>query len=51
MPKEKQSELTASGRTGVGFGGMREQLRHMGGTLEISSEGNGTIVSATLKIG
>lgn len=51
IPREKQRELLHSGRTGVGFGGMRERLRQLGGTLEIQSEGNGTIVSASLKTG
>jgi PAS domain S-box-containing protein len=50
ISQEKQRELTASGRTGVGFGGMRERLRLLGGTLEIQSEGNGTMVKAILKV-
>jgi two-component system, NarL family, sensor kinase len=51
IPKEKQRELTVSGRTGVGFGGMRERLRQLGGTLEIHSDGNGTAVRAILEVG
>jgi signal transduction histidine kinase len=47
---EKQRELTVAGRAGVGFGGMRERLRQLGGTLEIQSEGNGTTVSAVLAV-
>ena len=51
IPKEKQLELCTSPRAGVGFGGMRERLRLLGGTLEIHSEqGSGTIVSASLKV-
>jgi PAS domain S-box-containing protein len=50
IPKEKQLELTASGRTGVGFGGMRERVRQLGGSLEITSEGNGTLISAVLNV-
>ncbi len=50
IPEAKRRELTVSGRTGVGFGGMRERLRQLGGTLEIQSEGQGTVVSAILKI-
>src|SRR6202795_4546101 len=46
IANEKQRELTLSGRTGVGFGGMRERLRQLGGSLEIQSQGNGTVVSA-----
>jgi signal transduction histidine kinase len=51
IANEKQRELTLSGRTGVGFGGMRERLRQLGGTLEIQSQGNGTVVSAILPVG
>jgi PAS domain S-box-containing protein len=50
IPKEKLGQLTESGRTGVGFGGMRDRLRQLGGTLEIQSQGNGTIISAVFKI-
>ncbi len=50
IPKEKQGQLTESGRTGVGFGGMRERLRQLGGTLEIQSQENGTVINATFKI-
>lgn len=50
IPLEKQHELIESGRGGVGFAGMRERLRHLGGTLEIQSDGSGTVVSATLKV-
>jgi PAS domain S-box-containing protein len=47
---EKQHELIGSGRGGVGFAGMRERLRPLGGTLEIKSDGAGTMISATLKV-
>jgi signal transduction histidine kinase len=50
IPLEKQLELSSSGRTGVGFRGMRERLRQLGGTLEIRSDGAGTVVSATLPL-
>jgi len=46
---EKQKTLSESGQGGVGFGGMRERLRQRGGTLEIQSDGNGTVINATLK--
>lgn len=49
IPPEKRRELEA-GRSGVGFGGMRERVRKLGGTLEIRSQGSGTLVSATLRI-
>jgi PAS domain S-box-containing protein len=45
---EKQRELASSGRGGVGFGGMRERLRQLGGSLEIQSDANGTLISAIL---
>jgi signal transduction histidine kinase len=48
IPLEKQLELSSSGRTGVGFRGMRERLRQLGGTLEIRSDGSGTVVIAVL---
>jgi signal transduction histidine kinase len=47
---EKQLELSGSGSSGVGFRGMRERLRQLGGTLEIQSQGTGTIVSATFRL-
>ncbi len=47
---EKQLELSSSGRTGVGFRGMRERLRQLGGTLDIRSDGGGTMVIATLPL-
>jgi len=50
MSKEKQRESTVAPPSGVGFAGMRERLRQLGGTLEIQSDGNGTIVSAILKV-
>ena len=50
IPVEKQRELSASGRGGVGFGGMRERLHQLGGSLEIQSDGRGTVVSAVLPI-
>jgi signal transduction histidine kinase len=49
IPPEKQHELIESGGGGVGFAGMRERLRRLGGTLEIQSDGSGTEVIAVLK--
>jgi signal transduction histidine kinase len=46
---EKQLELS-SGRTGVGYRGMRERLRQFGGDLNIQSDNNGTLVRATLPL-
>jgi signal transduction histidine kinase len=50
ISKEKQHDLLASGRAGIGFGGMRERLRQLDGALEIQSKGPGTTVIAKLKI-
>jgi len=50
IPPEKQVELSSSARTGVGFRGMRERLRQLGGILEIQSDGTGTAVIATLPL-
>jgi len=50
IPIAKQREVIESGRGGVGFGGMRERLRQLGGRLEIQSEGTGTLVIATLTV-
>lgn len=49
IPAERKQELE-SGRGGVGFGGMRERVRQLGGALEIRSQGSGTLISATLKV-
>ena len=35
----------------LGFGGMRERVRQLGGTLKVQSQATGTTVSAILKIG
>lgn len=48
IPLAKQLELSSSGRTGVGFRGMRERVRQLGGELEIQSYANGTTVVATV---
>ncbi|MGA9509366.1 MAG: PAS domain S-box protein [Candidatus Sulfotelmatobacter sp.] len=49
--REKLEKFTRTGRIGVGFGGMRERLRQLGGTLEIQSGEQGTLVTAILPIG
>jgi len=48
IPQEKLG-LIGSGRGGVGFAGMQERLRHMGGTLEVLSNPTGTLVRAVFK--
>ena len=50
IPPEKQQEMTTVGTPGVGIRGMRERLRLLGGTLEIDSNGNGTVVLVSLPI-
>jgi signal transduction histidine kinase len=50
IPVEKQLALESSVQTGVGFRGMRERLRRLGGTLEIQSNGHGTLVTAILPV-
>jgi signal transduction histidine kinase len=50
IPPEKQREMTTAGTPGVGIRGMRERLRQLGGTLDIDSNGTGTVVTASLPI-
>src|SRR6195256_1283590 len=47
---EKQIELASVGPPGVGIRGMRERLRQLGGTLDIRSDGKGTVVTAHLPV-
>ena len=48
IPKSKQLTLVSSG--GVGLRGMQERIRQLGGTLEIESSPNGTVIAATLPV-
>jgi signal transduction histidine kinase len=50
IPPEKQQEMATSGPPGVGIRGMRERLRQLGGTLEIDSNGAGTVVLVLLPV-
>ena len=50
IPLEKQLALKSSAQTGVGFRGMRERIRRLGGTLQIQSNGHGTRVTAVLPV-
>jgi len=47
----KELQQLNANRGGVGLGGMRGRLRELGGTLELQSDGSGTVVSATVKLG
>jgi len=50
IPPEKRGALNSPGAFGVGFRGMRERVRQIGGTLQIHSNGVGTIVMVTLPV-
>ena len=50
MDRETRSRLVAGASVGVGLRGMRERLRRLGGNLQIESNGNGTLVAATLPV-
>ena len=50
IPAEKQQEMATTGTPGVGIRGMRERLRQLGGTLEIDSDGSGTVVMVRLPV-
>jgi signal transduction histidine kinase len=41
-----ESLMAGTGAVGVGIAGMRERLKQLAGTLEIESNGDGTIVRA-----
>ena len=49
IPEEKLRQLNLTGTLGVGFRGMRERLLQLGGSLEVRSDQNGTVVAATLQ--
>jgi signal transduction histidine kinase len=50
IPPETQEHLSSTGAPGVGIRGMRERLRQLGGTLEINSNGTGTVVIVRLPV-
>jgi signal transduction histidine kinase len=50
IPLHNGTSPSGGGHHGVGLSGMRERVREMGGTLEIQSNGNGTIVTAALPL-
>lgn len=47
---DQQLELDTTGRMGIGFRGMRERLRQLGGDLNIESNSAGTLVTARLPL-
>jgi signal transduction histidine kinase len=48
MPRHVKSEVAADSIYGVGIRGMRERIMQLGGSVEISSSGQGTAVIARL---
>jgi PAS domain S-box-containing protein len=50
IPQDQQAALNSYGAMGVGFRGMRERLRQLGGTLNVNSSEEGTTVCATLPV-
>ena len=51
IPQKKLEEMASAGTPGVGIRGMQERIRQLGGTMEISSGSNGTVVTVRLPIG
>jgi len=49
IPADKLRQVNSAGTPGVGFRGMRERLRQLGGSLEVRSGDHGTVVAATLQ--
>ncbi len=50
IPADRLASQNTQGLKGVGFRGMTERLRHLGGTLQIYSDTHGTIVTAAFPI-
>jgi PAS domain S-box-containing protein len=50
ISKARQAVLNSHGRIGIGIRGMRERVRLLGGSLDIVSNGRGTVVRATLPV-
>jgi signal transduction histidine kinase len=48
IPPEKREAMMSVGVPGVGIRGMRERIRQLGGSLDITSNGTGTLVLARL---
>jgi PAS domain S-box-containing protein len=50
LDPETQLKIASGETVGVGLRGMRERVRQLGGNLEIRSNGDGTVVTATVPI-
>jgi signal transduction histidine kinase len=50
IPPERLSALKANGNFGVGIRGMRERVKQFGGSLEIKSNSQGTLLMASLPV-
>ena len=50
IPTEKLDRMASAGAPGVGITGMKERVRQLGGTLELSSDRTGTKIIARLPI-
>jgi signal transduction histidine kinase len=50
IPREARKAMDSGGRFGVGIMRMQERIRQLGGSLEISSHGEGTLVVAMLPV-
>jgi signal transduction histidine kinase len=51
IPQKKLEEMASAGTPGVGIRGMQERIRQLGGTMEISSDSSGTVVTVRLPVG
>ncbi|MBV9574743.1 MAG: sensor histidine kinase, partial [Acidobacteriales bacterium] len=50
IPPEKRPLLGSWAPAGVGLRGMRERMRQLGGSLEVHSNADGTVLTATLPV-
>jgi PAS domain S-box-containing protein len=50
LNQEIQAKIASGGIAGVGFRGMQERVKQIGGSLTVRSNGNGTSVLATLPV-
>ncbi|MGA8037603.1 MAG: PAS domain-containing protein [Candidatus Acidiferrales bacterium] len=50
IPADRLAPENSGGLKGVGFRGMTERLRHLGGSLQIYSDTHGTVVTASFPV-